>query len=463
MSEANKIDDGGFVKAERRPSRFSLKRLLPRTLFARSLLILVTPVILIQVVTMLVFFDRHWTKVTTRLSYAVAGEISLFANMYENDLNRNSAEYVANIVARELSLRASFLPGQTLAQQYRPRNRAVLESVVVKTLKRELRKQLEGRPFVLDFDFDQKTVRVDVQLDGGVLKVTLPERRLFSSSGYVFLLWVFASSFLLLLIAILFMRNQIRPIRKLAVAAKRFGRGRDVPLFKPEGAREVRQASQAFMDMHRRIKRQVSQRTAMLAGVSHDLRTPLTRLKLQAEMTGGEEAEAMKADIDEMERMIDGYLDFVRGEGGEQTRLTDVGAMLEKLCAAARKQGAGAELDIQGDLKAMVRALGFERCLGNIISNALKYGENIWVTAEITDERKLVIMMEDDGPGIPEEQYQDVFRPFYRLDESRNVDSGGVGLGLSIAMDVVNSHGGKILLDNSEAHGGLKVTVRLPV
>lgn len=461
MSEEIKYDEGGFEKQERMPARFSIKRFLPRTLFARSLLILITPIILIQVFTTYMFFERHWNKITSRLAYAVSGEIAILADALEYDDNAADVTRVIQYSKKYLSLDVNFDRGAELDLTQTNESEALWESLFAKRLKRELSAQLE-RPFVIDIAYHEKWVSVLVQLDNGVLSVTLPQGRLFSSSGYIFLLWVFGSSILLLAIAVLFMRNQIRPIRKLAAAAKRLGKGRDVPAFKPEGAREVRDAAQAFMDMHRRIKRQVSQRTAMLAGVSHDLRTPLTRLKLQLAMMDGKDVKHMKSDIAEMEAMIDGYLDFVRGEGGEQTRITDLNALFEKIAKTAQRDGVNIHLNVRGRMMAMIRPLGLERCISNLISNARKYAHTVWIEAHINDERKLVIMIDDDGPGIPEDQYQEVFKPFYRMDKSRNSQTGGVGLGLPIAMDVVHSHGGKIWLEKSQ-RGGLRVMIRMPV
>ncbi len=443
-------------------SGVSIKTFLPRTLFARSLLILIIPVLLIQVITAFIFFDRHWSKITTRLSYAVAGEIALISKVIERDSSQGFVDDVMIGADEKLGLKFvykedAFLHDVTLDLPSRG-----WESMVAGILTGELR-NIVGKPFALDIDFKEKRVQIWVQLEDGVLYVSLPQRRLFSSSGYIFLLWMMGTSLALLVIAILFMRNQIRPIKKLAIAAERFGRGHDVVSFKPQGATEVRMAAQAFLDMHRRIRRQIEQRTTMLAGVSHDLRTPLTRLKLQmAMLEDSAEVDAMKFDIQDMEKMIDGYLDFVRGEGDEKVSLTSLNVILEKVVASAKRQGINITVSTEDKINITVRPVAFERCLANLINNAGKYAHNVWVSFDVDEKNRLILLVEDDGSGIPEDQYEEVFRPFYRVDVSRNVETGGIGLGLPIAMDVVHGHGGEIWLDRSE-YGGLKVTIRLPL
>jgi len=440
---------------------FSIKRFLPRTLFGRSLVILITPVLLIQIITCFIFFDRHWSKMTTRLAFAVSGEVAVLTASMKDGVGDEKIQRIAGYAGRYLDLFVDFIPGEVLPEERLSSSVQIWESVVAKKLSDELAAQIQD-PFILHADFNEKMIEVFIQLDGGVLYVSFPQRRLFSSSGYVFLLWMIGTSFLLLLVAILFMRNQVRPIRKLAVAAERFGKGRDTPFFKPEGAREVRQAGGAFLEMRRRIERQISQRTDMLAGVSHDLRTPLTRMKLQTEMMPeGADKDDMRQDILDMERMIHGYLDFVRGDGDEEFEEVAVSGVVEKLAAMLERQKADVELSIESGLSLTVRPLAFERALNNLMVNAAKYGEKIWVTAFL-DGEKIQIEVDDNGPGVPEDLYDEVFKPFMRVDSSRNSETGGVGLGLPIAMDIVHAHGGKIWLEKS-AHGGLSVIVRIPV
>ncbi len=441
---------------------FSIKKFLPRTLFGRSFLILVTPILLIQIITTFVFFDRHWGRMTDRLAFAVAGEIAVIAARIEKDTDIENIKEITSYAGQNLQLLTSYEPDILLAEEEGDRKSSLKSFVIADTLSKAMDEQVR-RPYRINVDEREKWIEVSLQLDEGLLRVSLPQRRLFSSSGYIFLLWMFSISLVLLSVAVLFMRNQIRPIRRLAVVAERFGRGMDAPSsFKPEGAREVRQASQAFLDMQERIRRQIGQRTAMLSGVSHDLRTPLTRMKLQVAMLENcPDIEALKTDIADMERMIDAYLDFARGEGGEQPVHTDLQAILERVVAGIKRQAVNIEMEVEGDLSLHLRPVAFERVLSNIINNARKYGEDIWVSARRTDDA-LEITVDDNGPGIPDDKMEDVFRPFYRVDESRNAATGGVGLGLPIAQDIVHSHGGEITLHKSD-RGGLRVIIQIPV
>lgn len=452
------------MKEHMRKAKAFVKNMLPRSLFLRSLLILVVPILLIQVFATYIFIDRHWTKITDRMAYAVAGEIAVIADEVERSSGLEDMEAIARYYRKRLDLDVNFQEGAILKQtvQRFRHPRAAWDSAVAETLARQMELQVR-RPYDIHVDGDDKWVAVGVQLESGVLTVVSPQRRLFSSTSYIFLLWMALSSIVLLGIAVLFMRNQIRPIRRLAIAAEKLGKGRDVPFFKIEGAREVRQAAQAFLDMRERINRQIKQRTAMLAGVSHDLRTPLTRMKLQLEMLGdSDDVRDMKTDIADMEKMIAAYLDFARGEGEEQPDRTDLNAILARVAATARRDGATITLDVKDDISLMLRPMAFERCMTNMVGNAAKYGGGVWISAaEINDHVEIVV--EDNGPGIPIHLRDEVFKPFFRGEASRNQKTGGVGLGLPIAQDIVLAHGGQIKLDDSAAHGGLKVIIELPL
>jgi len=438
-----------------------IKSFLPRTLFGRSLLILITPIMLIQIIAVFMFFDRHWKKMTTRLAYAVAGEIAVMANAITFDPDPVKLQRISNYARQHLNLHMTFRPGaEFLPPQEETYTPYTWRSVMAKTLSQELTNEL-SYPFVLNMDKEEKWIEVYVELDHGLLAVKLPQKRLFTTSGYVFLLWVFASSVILLVIAIIFMRNQVRPIRKLAAAAELFGKGRDAASFRPQGAREIRQAGEAFLNMRRRIKRQVEQRTAMLAGVSHDLRTPLTRLKLQLSMMEqNDDIQAMKDDIGSMEKMITGYLDFVRGDEGEEFEKVSMNNFMNRISGRADFHDIVIHQSLPPHFELMIKPVSFERAVSNLISNAEKFASALWILVDANDEYATFVF-EDDGPGIAKEHFEDVFKPFYRVDPSRNPETGGVGLGLSITMDIVHAHGGQIWLEES-TYGGLKVTMRIP-
>jgi two-component system osmolarity sensor histidine kinase EnvZ len=433
-----------------------IKRILPQTLFGRSLLIIVTPVILLQVVATWIFYDRHWDTMTNRLAYAVGGEIGMVIEQLERDVTMADRTETLSMAARTMDLIITFEPDAIL-----PPQRQALNSLLERTLGMALDERVR-KPFLIDTRVASNWIEIRVQMADGVLSVMSPERRLFSSTTYIFLLWMVGAAMVLFAIAIIFMRNQIRPIRRLAAAADAFGKGRDVTRFKLEGATEVRQAAAAFLVMRERIQRQISQRTEMLAGVSHDLRTPLTRMKIQLELfTDCADVEDLKADVIDMEQMIEGYLAFARGEGAEAPVSTDLNRLINEAVSSARRDGAVVDLHLEGELSLPLRPNSVKRCLANLIGNARRYADHVWVQAGRRDDA-IEITVDDDGPGIPASSHEDVFRPFFRLEGSRNRSTGGVGLGLTIARDVIRSHGGDITLSDSP-RGGLRAVVRLPV
>lgn len=441
-----------------------IKKILPRTLFVRSLLILITPIILIQAITTFIFLDRHWNSVSARLAGSVSGEIALITDRVSDYNDPLQLAWIKESVVSHLDIDVTYRPDEWIEMREEVSSYKFWERILLKTMRRELSVRIRD-PFSIHVSFPDKYVFVDVQLQDGALHFSVPQRRLFTSTSYIFLLWMFGSSLLLLIVAVLFMRGQVRPIRKLAVAAERFGKGRDVTNFKPSGAREVRQAAKAFEKMRGRIRRQIEQRTAMLAGVSHDLRTPITRLKLQLGMME-ENADiiAMKDDLYAMEHMINGYLDFVRSNAEEESVELD----LRMIILGITQKTGEAKINFvssKHDFTITARPLSLRRAVGNIIENALKYGENVWISLDRKagqDDDQFIIQIEDDGPGIAEELYGDVFKPFYRVEGSRNSATGGVGLGLAIAQDSIQYHGGEIKLMPSH-HGGLKVLISLPV
>lgn len=434
----------------------SLKNYLPRSLLGRALLIIVMPLIILQVVSAFIFYENHWDTVRWRLSSNLAGDIAVLINGIRSFHDPRMRRWFLDEAAPAMRLSATLHPGAILDNQRREE-----DGPMVRTLAHAMRGQVT-RPFRIDTESLDEHVIVQVQLAEGVLELIVNKKRLFSSTTYVFVLWMVGTSMILLGVATIFMRNQVRPILRLARVAEDFGKGRDVPWFKPQGAREVRRAAAAFIAMRQRIVRQISQRTALLSGVSHDLRTPLTRMKLQLEMMGGDEGVvALKDDVAEMERMLEGYLAFARGEGAEKAHLADVSVLLEEVVRQARRKGGRIDLRTEAGLRVAVRPFAFQRCVTNLIDNALRYGKRVSVSAARRREA-VEVVVDDDGPGIPEERREDVFRPFFRLEASRNPFTGGIGLGLSIARDVVRSHGGDIALDVSP-WGGLRARIRLPI
>jgi len=324
-----------------------------------------------------------------------------------------------------------------------------------------LRKQI-GRPFWIDTVGKSALVEIRIQLDNTVMRIFARRSAAYASNSEIFLLWMVGTSIVLLAVAIAFLRNQIKPIVRLADAAESFGKGREAPNFRPRGAREVRRAAAAFIEMKVRIERAIEQRTAMLAGVSHDLRTVLTRFKLELALIGDSpEIEAMKRDVDEMARMLEAYLAFARGDLGEQSAPTDMAAFLDELKLDAERHGHNAAVIFYGPPIVTVRPAAFKRCLANLVANAARFAPSIAITGH-RDHRWLTVTVDDDGPGIPLNMREDVFKPFLRLDDARNQDEGGTGLGLAIARDIARSHGGDINLGDSPL-GGLRATVRVPV
>jgi two-component system, OmpR family, osmolarity sensor histidine kinase EnvZ len=433
-----------------------LASVLPKGLYARSVIIIIAPVVLLQSVIAYVFMERHWQLVTRRLSSAVTADIAALIAVYETYPKDKNAETLSRIAADRLHLDIDVLPDTTLP----PPGPKPFFSILDEALSDEIRRQI-ARPFWIDTVGRSNLIEIRVQLDNNaVMRVIARRSQAYASNSHIFLLWMGGSSLVLLFVAILFLRNQIRPILKLAEAAESFGKGREIE-FRPRGAREVRQAGHAFLEMKRRIERAIEQRTAMLNGVSHDLRTILTRFKLSlALFDETPEIEDLKRDIDEMSRMLEGYLAFARGDAGEQAVTTDLKTLLEELKGDAERHGHPMSLDIVGDSMVTVRPDAFRRLLFNLVSNAARHGERIDVSAN-HETRWLVIHVDDDGPGIPPDKREEVFKPFVRLDEARNQDEGGSGLGLAIARDIARSHGGDLTLHDSPM-GGLRATVRLP-
>ena len=438
-----------------------LKRNLPRSLLGRAIMIMVSPLILVQIITAFIFYDRHYDHITDNLARALASEVALVTEQMLRDQDPERRAEILELHESLFRFTLSFQEHVTLPPDNVPRN-----SYLTNKMRQALRQRVSFN-FTMNTEEVERDVVVYVQMLDGVLRIQIARQRLFSSSSAIFVGWMVGSSIVLFAVAMVFMRNQVRPICRLAFAAERFGKGRDTPGFKPEGATEVRQAAGAFIQMRERIKRQIRQRTEMLAGVSHDLRTPLTRMKLSlALMDDGPEVEELKSDTLEMERMIEGYLAFARGEGSETVRATPLGKLVGEVAEQARREVAAKvsktlDVHIEQEITLPIRRNSLRRCLQNVIGNALRHGENV-VIRVATQDRRALVTVDDDGPGIAAEQREEVFKPFYRIDSSRNLETGGTGLGLTIARDAVRSQGGELTLEDSPT-GGLRVRISLPL
>ncbi|MEZ5763528.1 MAG: ATP-binding protein [Xanthobacteraceae bacterium] len=435
----------------------AFKHWTPKGLYARALLIIIVPMVVLQSVIAFVFMERHWNTVTQRLSAAVVQDIAALIDVYKMYPQDKDHAKLKNIAQNRLGLVVDFLPASDLP----PPGPKPFFSLLDQTLSVQLSRRI-GLPFWIDTVGRSSLVEIRISLDDSVMRVFARRNAAYASNSEIFLFWMVGTSLVLLAVAVLFLRNQIRPILRLADAAERFGKGREVPDFRPRGAREVRQAAHSFIEMKTRIERTLEQRTAMLAGVSHDLRTILTRFKLELALIGDTpEVEAMKKDVDEMNGMLEGYLAFARGDGGEQDAPTHIASLLKELQQEAERQNHQVTAAFTGQPVVIVKPAAFKRCLANLVSNAARYADSIAITGH-RDHRWLTVTIDDDGPGIPQSMREEVFKPFLRLDAARNVDEGGSGLGLAIARDIARSHGGDIFLGDSPM-GGLRATVRVPV
>ena len=431
-----------------------IKRILPTTMFGRSLLLIVMPLIIVQMVSAWAFYARHWETMSRRLSADVAEDIgvTIEAMNFVADADLTKLLQRAS-VATEVSF--SFDKDATMPPPG-PGDGSGAEEQLRIAVNSRLGAASQTEMLSNSSDF-----LVQAPVQGGILNAVVSRKRLTTPTTYIFILWMIGSSLILLVVAAIFLRNQVKSLRRLAAAAEGFGKGRPVAFSKVEGALEVRQAAVAFIQMRDRIQRQIRQRTEMLAGVSHDLRTPLTRMKLELELLGDNPIVAeLKSDVIEMERLVQLYLDFARGEGTETPVETDIAPLIADLAAAMRRQGTELSLDQPNKLVVPIRPNALRRCLGNLIANGARYGTHVWLTGQPVEDG-VDIFVDDDGPGISPGERDHVFQPFIRLDASRNPTTGGIGLGLTIARDVARSHGGDVRLETSP-QGGLRARVHLP-
>ena len=442
------------------PLDLGLRRLVPRGLLGRALLIILVPLVVLQAIALQLFYGSHLDVISRRLAAGVAGDVAMVVGLLERETEAEDRTWIFREAAWRLDLSLAYEAGARLAQTgMRPASMPLLP------LEEDLAAAMQERvrlPFDADWQSDPRSVIIRVQMDDGVLHVEVVRKRLFSGTIYLFVIWLVGSSLLLFLVAGIFMRNQVRALRKISAAAEAFGMGRTVGPMKPEGAAEVRQAATAFNRMEDRIRRFVDSRTEMLAGISHDLRTPLTRLRLGLAMlpeVAREDAAAMTEDVEEMDRLIGAYLAFARGEGVEQPEETDLAMLLRDV--VLRQSRGGVAIPYEGpDMLAMeLRAGAMRRCFGNLLDNARKHAKRVVVTLAVQPRGQngiwADITIDDDGPGIPEAAREDAFKPF------TSFTHGGTGLGLAIARDIARAHGGDVFLEDSPL-GGLRARIRIP-
>jgi two-component system, OmpR family, osmolarity sensor histidine kinase EnvZ len=447
------------------PRDLRIPRVVPRSLFSRTLLIVILPLLILQAVLAYVFYERHWDSVTRWLAVGVAGEVGLLVELLEDAQTPEQQKRVLDLAREHFDFSVSLEPEGVLAPAVETGGLlppARLDETLMKYFSRSMDQPfaIDTRPVGLP-----KRVVVYVQLDDGLLRVLAPRKRVDSTTTRVFIGWMVGLSLLLLILAIYFMTRQVRPILRLAWAVDNFGKGRDVGDCRLEGATEIRRVAVAFNSMRKRILRHMSQRTDMLAAVSHDLRTPLTRMKLELEMLAGGRAEPgdledLRADVEEMASVVEGYLAFARGEGQESIVDTDLDGLLYDVADKASNGQAEVDVAMEGPITLPLRPVAFRRCLTNLVENAVRHARRIGIRAAAKGSQ-VWIAIDDDGPGIPPAEREAVFKAFYRLDPSRNPSTGGVGLGLTIARDIVLAHGGDIELQDAPT-GGLRVLIRLP-
>jgi two-component system, OmpR family, osmolarity sensor histidine kinase EnvZ len=436
----------------------AFKGWMPTGLYGRALLIMIVPMVVLQLVVTFVFMERHWNTVTRHLSAAVVQDVAALIDVYKDYPQDKDRALLRRIAQQRLGLVVDFLPTGDMPP---PGPKPFFDMLLDQTLSVQLGRQI-GKPFWIDTVGRSNLVEIRIQLDDTVMRVFAQRGAAYASNSQIFLFWMFGTSSILLIVSLLFLRNQIKPILRLADAAESFGKGREAPNFRPRGAREVRRAANAFLEMKARIERSIEQRTAMLAGVSHDLRTILTRFKLELALIGDSpEVDGMRKDVDEMSGMLEDYLAFARGDSGEHAQPTDMAVALEELRSDAERNGHAATVAFHGLPVVTVKPASFKRCLANLVSNAARHANALSITGH-RDHRYLTVTVDDDGPGIPADMREEVFKPFLRLDDARNQDEGGTGLGLAIARDIARSHGGDITLGDSPM-GGLRATARIPV
>ncbi len=429
-----------------------IKKFLPQTLLGRSILILVVPLIILQIIITLIFYNRHWDTITRHRTIDFVKDITLIVESFEKNKSTENRSWVLNNVSEKLQLQTIYIKNKKLSFDKKKQKTSKLEKYLLENL------NPLGKRFNLNINDKKKLITVIVEINNGVLEFRANKKRIYSSTTYIFILWMISASIILFIVALLFLKNQIKPIRKLAIAVDRFGKGKNIKNFKPSGAKEVRRVSNAFKIMKERIESSITQRNKMFSSISHDIRTILTRMKLNLELHKLDKS-GLKKDLIEMEEMVEEYLKYAKGEEKEKIQKINIVNLLNLIKKRYSKKNIyfnnGKKINIS------IRLNSIKRCINNLLSNSLKFSKNI----EITCNKKnnyVEIIIDDDGPGIPQKERKKVLQPFYRVETSRNRDTGGIGLGITIAADIINNHGGNFFLDKSPL-GGLRAKIYLPI
>ena len=430
-----------------------IKKFLPKTLLGRSTLILLIPLIVLQIIVTLIFYNRHWDTISRHRATNFAGDIALLVESFEKFNSLDNQEWFLNHASAKLQLQTKFKSGEEISIFKYPDRPSLLEKHLTDSLL-PLKKL-----FTVNINNKKKLIKVLVQTQNGILEFTTNKKRIYSSTTYIFILWMIGSSCILFIVALMFLRNQIKPIRKLAIAVDRFGKGRDIKDFKPSGANEVRRAASAFQAMKERIENSITQRNRMFSSISHDIRTILTRMKLELEFIPKKEKKELEKDVNEMKEIVGEYLNYAKGEKKEKAKKINIVKVISSILK--RYLNKNISFVRKENTYLFLKLNSFKRCFNNILSNSLKFANKINITYQ-KKKNHLLIIIDDDGPGIPPNERDKVLMPFYRIENSRNRDTGGVGLGLTISSDIILAHGGNFYLDDSPQKG-LRVKISLPL
>ena len=429
-----------------------IKKILPQTLLGRSILILVVPLIILQIIITVIFYNRHWDTITRHRTIDFVKDITLVVESFENNKSRENQVWILSNVSEKLQLQTIYIENKKLSFEKDKQKTSKLEKYLLENL------DPLGKKFNLNINNKKKLITVMVEVNNGILEFRANKKRIYSSTTYIFILWMIGASIILFIVALLFLKNQIKPIRKLAIAVDRFGKGKNIQNFKPSGAKEVRRVSNAFKIMKDRIENSITQRNKMFSSISHDIRTILTRMKLNLELHKLDKG-GLKKDLIEMEEMVEEYLKYAKGEEKEKIQKINIVNLLNSI----KKRYSKKNIFFKNDKKIniSIRLNSIKRCVNNILSNSLKFSKKV----EISCNKKkdyVEIIIDDDGPGIPKSERKKVLQPFYRVEASRNRNTGGIGLGITIAADIINNHGGNFLLEQSPL-GGLRAKIYLPI